>query len=307
MTSSAAQNTLPTSAKARYLAPDVARGLALLGIILANITSFWLADWSIEHAAYFGGYTGTPTALEQVAIIFQGMFVHVRGLPMFATLLGVGIAMIVQGQLSRGSATNNIRRLLLRRYGWLIVFGVVHSVVLFPGDILTTYGVLALIMVPLITCSDQLLKGVAAVLVAIHAAMLSVAVFIELGAEPTDPGKVSAGLDNSVSDSFSEFGSRLVDALFTVIFSPLSAPKLLPLVIVGFLWGRAGVFGDIETHRLMLSRWAFGAAAVIVVAGLPWGLAGAGIFPEGWVFYFSLANELLSIVVGPGIDRKSVV
>ncbi|QYH19881.1 hypothetical protein JKI95_01880 [Corynebacterium aquatimens] len=55
----------------RYLAPDVARGMALLGIILANIPTAWLPHFGVEHAEQFGGYSGAPTLAEQLLIVFK--------------------------------------------------------------------------------------------------------------------------------------------------------------------------------------------------------------------------------------------
>lgn len=88
----------PPSPTPRMIAPDFARGIALLGIALANIQTAWIIDnpsQQAEHAtpSYFGGYVD-GSLLDAIATIFSAMFVHVRGLPMFSTLLGFGIGLI---------------------------------------------------------------------------------------------------------------------------------------------------------------------------------------------------------------------
>ena len=79
-----------TASRRRFIAPDLARGLALVGIAMANMVTDWDPAEGVDHAAGLGGYNGAGTVLEKTLVFFETLFVHVRGLPMFATLLGVG-------------------------------------------------------------------------------------------------------------------------------------------------------------------------------------------------------------------------
>src|SRR5699024_2670246 len=73
--------------RSRILSPDIARGIALLGIALANVATAWLpADSSLEANRLGGMVTGS--LWEQIAVVFSAMFIHVRGLPMFSAMLG---------------------------------------------------------------------------------------------------------------------------------------------------------------------------------------------------------------------------
>ena len=57
----------PTPAqKVRYIAPDLARGLALLGIALANLPTAWAAPETADSAGYFGGIHGDAGMAEQI-------------------------------------------------------------------------------------------------------------------------------------------------------------------------------------------------------------------------------------------------
>ena len=60
--------------KVRYVAPDVARGLALLGIVIANVPTNWLATQDAAHSGFFGGTGSDPSMLDKILIVFQAMF-----------------------------------------------------------------------------------------------------------------------------------------------------------------------------------------------------------------------------------------
>ena len=72
----------------RILAPDVARGFTMLGIAIANATTAWLYISPDTPGSTAGGVVDN-SILDKIAIILGSIFTHVRGLPMFATLLGV--------------------------------------------------------------------------------------------------------------------------------------------------------------------------------------------------------------------------
>jgi len=114
----------------RLLTLDVLRGFALLGILVINIQSF-----ALPHAAYlnprvFGAFEGLDALAWGVGrVLFDFKFLN-----LFATLFG---ASLVLG----GEGTRPRRRLL-----WLVVFGLLHSYLVWYGDILFTYGVVGLVL-----------------------------------------------------------------------------------------------------------------------------------------------------------------
>ena len=75
-------------ASTRLIVPDAARGMALLGIAIANMTTAWIITED-RPGAYFGGIVN-DSVLDKIAVVFGAFFVHNRGLPMFSTLLGFG-------------------------------------------------------------------------------------------------------------------------------------------------------------------------------------------------------------------------
>lgn len=95
---------LPTH---RILAPDLARGAALLGIAVANGITAWSVTGLPAAANELETYAGiivNDSLWDKTMVVIGTLFVHVRGLPMFATLLGYGIGMILVREQHRGAA-----------------------------------------------------------------------------------------------------------------------------------------------------------------------------------------------------------
>ena len=96
---------MKSSSSVRILTPDLARGAALLGIAIAN----GITAWSLRVGDVPQGYHRTLSGIivnnslwDKVTIILADMFVHTRGLPMFATLLGYGVGMILVREQRKG-------------------------------------------------------------------------------------------------------------------------------------------------------------------------------------------------------------
>jgi len=131
-------NIGPTTEKQRFIILDALRGLALLGIVLANLPEFAL--WTFlspdEQAAM-------PTAdIDETVRFWQFMLVDGKFYTIFSLLFGIGFAIIIgrHGKL-----------LLLRRMLILAVIGLLHLLFLWSGDILLLYatgGLLLIMIVP---------------------------------------------------------------------------------------------------------------------------------------------------------------
>lgn len=132
----------PTGTTDRALAPDLARGFMLLFIALAN--SVWYL-W----ASPSDGLTVHPApegTLDAVAQFFTVMAVDMRSYPMFAFLFGYGMMQLARRQEAAGADVKSVNALLRRRNLWLVVFGFVHAMLLWMGDILGAYGVAGLVL-----------------------------------------------------------------------------------------------------------------------------------------------------------------
>jgi len=124
---------------------DVLRGVALLGILIANVTSFSLPDWaylvplSIAKPAFTGPHAHVNTVIWIARwILMEG---KMRGL--FSLLFGAGVILLTSRAEQRGA--KNVADIFLRRNMWLVLFGVLHAYLVWYSDILYFYGLTALI------------------------------------------------------------------------------------------------------------------------------------------------------------------
>jgi uncharacterized protein len=136
----------PTGRGERISSIDVVRGVALLGILLANVTSFGLPEWaySIPLGTPLPVFEG-PHATVNTVVWFARWFVmegKMRGL--FSMLFGAGVVLLTSRAEQRG-AGDRVADIFLRRNMWLVLFGVLHAYFVWFGDILYFYGLTALL------------------------------------------------------------------------------------------------------------------------------------------------------------------
>lgn len=145
----------PTPVSERAQAPDLARGLMLLLIALAHVP--WFAYTSELGVTLMHPATGTVA--DRVAQVFTIVVVDARAWTLFGFLFAYGIGQLYARRIAAGSSVREARRLLRTRHLWLLAFGLVHATLLWQGDILATYGLMGLILVPLfLRRSDRTLK-----------------------------------------------------------------------------------------------------------------------------------------------------
>lgn len=284
--------------KVRYVAPDVARGMALLGIALANVPTNWLATHDAAHSNFFGGTGPDPSVLDIILIVFQAMFVHVRGLSMFSVLLGVGIGMILGSLWRRGFTNRAAKKVIAKRYFFLFCFGLVHLIFFFPGDILTAYGICGMVIALFIDYSDLSLRIIVGFLLGlwcVWCALGALMMFIEGPGAPTITMDMFYG---EVSATYVDQIQRALGILQELSFPTLS---IFPMVLLGFVWGRERVMEDVDRYARRLWAWVLVTLLVIVFVGIPFGLSSVGVLPYEWEPGFALLNQAFGRLTGPGI------
>ena len=117
----------------RDIAPDILRGFALWGIILVNVSYF---STSVDTGVTSEGVqsTGDAIAAFLVFVFGQGKFYLI-----FSFLFGYSAHYLL------GNQHTGRTRWVTRSFG-LIALGLAHASLLFIGDILFLYGVLALLL-----------------------------------------------------------------------------------------------------------------------------------------------------------------
>jgi uncharacterized protein len=132
---------MPLAASQRIEALDVVRGFALFGIFLMNIEWF-----NRPFATFNDGMPRGLKGLDWLSSWFVAYFVQGKFWTIFSLLFGMGFAvMLVRAERSGREFT----KIYLRRIVALAVFGAVHFIYVWEGDILVSYaiGALALLIV----------------------------------------------------------------------------------------------------------------------------------------------------------------
>ena len=152
---------------------DAIRGLALGGILLANLTSFFGVDMlgaEARRAMPWGG--AGEGVLFAINWLVEGKFYSI-----FSILLGTGFALQALRAGRRGAREDAFARFFRRRMLVLVAIGLTHMYFLWSGDILTLYGVMGLLLPTLMRLAPGVRMGLMIVLFAVplatHVVVLS--------------------------------------------------------------------------------------------------------------------------------------
>ncbi|MFC0253246.1 DUF418 domain-containing protein [Massilia consociata] len=132
------QSFSPVAAGTRIDALDVLRGFALLGICIVNVEFFNrpVVESGLGMAQGLHGLDWLVAWV--VAYFFSGKFWTI-----FTLLFGMGFALMLERARQAG---RSFLPVYLRRIAALLVFGLLHHVFLWSGDILISYAVGALLL-----------------------------------------------------------------------------------------------------------------------------------------------------------------
>jgi uncharacterized protein len=126
------QRVGPVSLSERIVFIDVLRGVALFGILAANMRAFFAPLDAYEHIGAL--YHSRADVLAQV---FVDAFIQGKFISIFSFLFGMGFAIQMSRAEARGARFMGFypRRLLA-----LALFGLIHGLLIWAGDVLLTYA-----------------------------------------------------------------------------------------------------------------------------------------------------------------------
>lgn len=294
----------------RHPSLDVVRGVAVMGILLANIVAFGL-----PAAAYFSplawGGSGEPG---KTAWLLNFVFVEGRMRGLFSALFGASMLLVIERADARG---DNGAALHLRRMFWLFVIGCLHLYLFWWGDILTHYaltGVIALFFHQA-RARTLLLLALTALLVSVVMNAASAAALFAAAdrATPADvavwngfaaafgvPERSAVAREiAAMRGSFAEAAAwRWQHATSPLTLLPIVAPDTLGAMLLGMAGLRSG---------FVTGRWSSTAYARVALASLPVSLIGyaaigwhtmASGFDQRWVYTGSLVLSLPLRMIG---------
>ncbi|WP_204166791.1 DUF418 domain-containing protein [Bacillus sp. CGMCC 1.16541] len=112
---------------------DRLRGFSLFGILAANLLIFQYGLFGKEDMTYPLGF------IDRLTGMFIGLFIEGSFYPIFAFLFGFSLILLKDAVDSK--QTHRFRWVFLRRMSLLLLFGIVHTFLVWDGDILFSYAI----------------------------------------------------------------------------------------------------------------------------------------------------------------------
>ena len=291
----------PIAAGERNGTLDFIRGLAVMGILAANIVAFGQPFDAYMYPAAFMTDPGDPGGWMWIAqfILIDG---KMRGL--FTLLFGAGIYLFMEKAWARGAS----RGLQAWRLAILMVFGVIHFFFIWPGDILFYYALFGFITLACIRWSikAQLGLGLAGYMggVLFYAAAMSMPWAIMSGNLGDGPEMAEArdGLVAGIEQTLArgsvpnaaiaegDYGALVMHRLTEQWSEPLLNALLFgfetfPLMLIGVALYRMGFFsGGFPRGKLLLWGW-----LGVILGGFAHLAIGLAMQADGFSYYGTLA------------------
>jgi len=248
------KKAIPVQASERIQVVDVLRGFALLGVLAMNMRSF--------SGQPFGAGNWTE-ALDRNIINLIDFFMQAKFYSLFSFLFGWGIAK----QMERAEAKNvRFISVYMRRLLILFVFGGIHAIFLWTGDILSMYALLGMVLLLLFSKRSERTLLIAAALSLLATLMMTL------------PGETMNGVrewcqstveclrpDNLLPTSLYVSGTyvevtqlRFQEYLGGFWWVPCYFGNVFAMMLLGLYAGKRKILEDIQSHSKLIKRtlWA---------------------------------------------------
>lgn len=234
---------------------DATRGFALLGIVIINAMSILAVKGSTPA---FTIPIPAPDRFLQDAILF---FIESKFFTLFSLLFGIGFAIQIQSAERQG---NSFFPRISRRMIGLLLFGLLHILLLWDGDILVIYAITGTCLIFFKDTSPKVLKRWIVSLLAIPATAVFCAFIYTLTARLSPAGKATMlSSDQSIADSFADtsateklLANGFIEGVFERIhtyieLSPLllsRIPTVLAMFLIGLYLGKTNYYRELASH-----------------------------------------------------------
>ncbi len=287
----------PISNRERITVLDGLRGLALLGVSIANLATFtgWMFMSPEARAAF------STAAIDSPVWFLMHVFVDGKFYTLFSLLFGIGFAVQMTRAEARGDAFASRFR---RRLFVLLGIGLVHLALIWPGDILTLYALCGFALLLFRARADRTLLTWAAVLLVLPVVQYAAMWAVFDPNDPTllvivNPGLVlfsvgdaatrALGIDGMTAFQTGGWGDVLKTNLVGVfyrygdLFWSGRFFKVFGIFLIGLWAGRRLMAGTLLGDTRLLRRVLVWGLAVGLPANIALGvvMGGPGDFPPG--------------------------
>ena len=309
----------PVKPAERIALLDILRGLAIFGILMVNMQMFYQPATSV-----IAGYAGSETLADKISTVLIKFLFEGKFYILFSLLFGYGFWMFINKKTEDGSSILPVFR---RRVAILLMFGILHVVFLWAGDILVWYAIFGFVLILFRKKSDRSLIKWAFWLAMVPVIMTLFSVLmVRLGM--ADP-QAAAGIEASMLEREAWMADFLVKA--SAVYSEgtfgeivrirlqeymnllpgvlFFYPVVLGVFLVGFWAARSGIIREPEAHVRFFRKvmWWGLATGVIFSAVYTWSYFRTGVMtvPGIWMLFYTtshiIAGFSLSVAYVSGI------
>lgn len=262
-------NESPTGPPREH-AIDALRGFALLGILVVNAGSF--------ASTYFGLGVADPAfsrPVDHAVRWFISLVFETKFYLLFSLLFGYSFALQMDAAERADSA---FAPRFLRRVAGLLLLGVAHAWLLFSGDILVTYALLGLVLLPMRRLRPGTAVALAVALLGLVSACWGLLAWLMSLAPPMDwplaelhtkAQQAATAYRTGPLEAIAQRGRDMADGVWFVLLF-VQGPCALAMFLLGLAAQRSGYLAAVAGQPARLRRW--------VLCCLPLGGLGAWVY-----------------------------
>lgn len=260
----------PVSTTERIEELDLIRGIALLGILVANMPMF--AYPSLYVSMIDAGWW--QNVWDQGALWGIYLFVEQKFFTIFSFLFGLGFMIFLQRASHK---TDRPVRLYVRRLIFLLILGLIHTYLIWSGDILLPYAMIGFLLIFFYHKSAKATLAWAVGLLVASALFMSIQTFLLNNFMAAWAPSIST-IESLIQDSVHAYSQgtymemfiqRLIDSDIGMGYHIFMMPMILAMFLFGAYAGKKELFRNLNQHRTGIKKvwqWSFiiGVAFLIV-------------------------------------------
>ncbi len=229
---------------------DALRGFALLGILLVNIHFF---NESLQ-AISLGGVP-IEGKLNESIDFFTALLVEGKFMLLFSFLFGYGATILYMKSTTQGI---KFTPLYLKRMFALFIFGLIHGLLLWYGDILTTYAIVGIVLLFFLKRKSKTILIWSLVLLSIVPLLLGISTGLTSGTgdyssmDFSEEIKLSQEIDKQIyaEGTFSEIvAKRSMDFVMSFFNMILFFPQILGIFLLGVFFGKKSILENLHEKK----------------------------------------------------------
>lgn len=237
------ESPAPVDVQERFVAVDVLRGFAVLGLMMVHIVVFSRpVDPSGDLTAGMPVEGANRAFLWIIHVLVSSKFMF-----LFALLFGAGV--IFFGHKAKSDRLGDGAGLWYARMGWLAAIGLAHGIFLFFGDILFTYAIAGMGLLWWVRlCGPKLLLGIGAIFYGFGALVLIGVMWLALSFGGGESGGDAMNEMISAKAQMEAYRGTYLDSLWMRLLFMINNLALIPFVT---FWLTSGIM----LFGMALAKW----------------------------------------------------